>query len=808
MMAEEPIDPWKESQAQTEEAASSTPDVAQASPSSSPARSPSPPSSNPTSATTSTTTPAADAAAIPPAAPVPAPGPATDPTGLDRCAATGVPPVLKTAPGVLSQTEASTPSTPIQPGFMPLVSVVDFHHARGPEVEYWFGADEGQDPAVEYGWSLLPFMALSDGAHASSEDFSYFTLLRPESSKNGPAISLFGIACTRQLDSTLLKVRPADVTRSTVQKAVVVITDSPQHFGMLRERLSIVTQAWFAQREFTDVEILHHFQESLADDKRRGMMSPNVDGGDQYLGLSLREFVHEFKWQTLVLLKCCLLQPKMLFFGTRCDRLCMVQFCLISLIPRLIRSMQDCADPDLNAYEKTLAKSVSFRSSDRASTMAFMGLPLQIFGKGALFGPYTPLQQLDVLADVGTKSYIVGSTNSLLLQQRDRYSDILINLDEGTINITSTSLRSALNLTAADRRWIDFLTQAVNDTWDDANPANPTNLQYMGSEAFIRMQFEEYIVAMLSSVRYHLFIQKHPSQRLSYIDGDPSVDFGFDWVEAWTRTENHRMWYTHTDDAMFDIVVPRHPCAGGLTMDDVQRRIAEQVKELHLDDKLAQSREAIGRNWAAGKDRASAVVNKLWTDVETFREVQRKKTEEERQKDLQGETQTQPQQPNSAQSNGQGGIADEKASGMTVGERASSYMSSWANWAGEKRKTGGGWSFGRKAQANTPPQSESPSPNNGDKAEGAYSSPRASMSNYQSLHKSNLSGSSFELAADVHSDDEHDDGRTHQLLLTKSHGSSVTGDSASISTATTATTATTVATTMATAGASGSEKKQ
>lgn len=51
-------------------------------------------------------------------------------------------------------------------GFMPLVSVVDFHHARGPEVEKWFGADEGRDPAVDYDWTLLPFMALSDGAHA------------------------------------------------------------------------------------------------------------------------------------------------------------------------------------------------------------------------------------------------------------------------------------------------------------------------------------------------------------------------------------------------------------------------------------------------------------------------------------------------------------------------------------------------------------------------------------------------------------------------------------------------------------------
>lgn len=48
----------------------------------------------------------------------------------------------------------------------PLVTVVGFHHAKGPEVEAWFGAEDGADPAVDYGWTLLPFMALSDGAHA------------------------------------------------------------------------------------------------------------------------------------------------------------------------------------------------------------------------------------------------------------------------------------------------------------------------------------------------------------------------------------------------------------------------------------------------------------------------------------------------------------------------------------------------------------------------------------------------------------------------------------------------------------------
>lgn len=143
---------------------------------------------------------------------------------------------------------------------------------------------------------------------SSTEDFSYFTLLRPE--QDGlPATSLFGISCTRQLDASALLNRPADVTRSTVQKAVVVIADTPQFFGVLRERLSVVTTAWFAQREFTDTEILRRFQESLQEEKERGVGTGDEDR-EEYLGMSLRELVREFRWQTLVLFKCCLLQPK------------------------------------------------------------------------------------------------------------------------------------------------------------------------------------------------------------------------------------------------------------------------------------------------------------------------------------------------------------------------------------------------------------------------------------------------------------------------------------------------------------------
>lgn len=140
--------------------------------------------------------------------------------------------------------------------FQPLVCVVDFHHARGPEIERWFGVEDG-DPTAENDWQLIPYMALPDGAHASEEEFSYFSLVyKGSSGKDVEPTSVFGISCTHQIDTAELLYRPEDVTRSAVQKAVVAITDKPQSFSALREKLSAVTQAWFAQKDFRDMEIL------------------------------------------------------------------------------------------------------------------------------------------------------------------------------------------------------------------------------------------------------------------------------------------------------------------------------------------------------------------------------------------------------------------------------------------------------------------------------------------------------------------------------------------------------------------------
>ncbi|RDW76694.1 putative Avl9 protein [Aspergillus mulundensis] len=591
----------------------------------------------------------------------------------------------------------------------PIVLVIDFHHARGPEIELCIGP-EGTDPAAENDWSLLPFMALSDGAHMSTEEFSYFTLRR-KGTDTEPPTSLFGIACSRQIDSKALIQKSPDVTRSTVQKAVVVVTENPKSLGQLREKLSVVTSAWFAQRDFSDLDILKKFREGL-------VISLAKEEGfkDQTLGLSLREMIHDYKYQTLVLFKALLLQPKMLFFGSRCERLCMIQFSLVSLIPGLMNHLQDCADPSFDTYAQTVEKPTSLRTSDRSSLLAYMGLPLQIFGKGSMFGPYTPLQQLDLLADDGTKSYVVGSTNSLLLQQKDRYSDLLINLDEDTINITSPSLRNALTLSTADRRWIDAITQIVNDTWDEAHPNQPKTHGYMGSEEFIRLQFEEYLLALLSSMKYHEELnsyltgdtaRRNRAQLDSYnIEGDPALEFNQEFLTQWRNTSNYALFQRLTSDALlFSVAEPRHPSAGGLTIDDVQRRISQQVADLHLDEKVREGREALNRHISTGQKKVSAAFNSFWADIEAMREAQRKRNEDKATSqsprpslDRSSTLPTSPAESTSAAASASSWFPNRKvavpavdmtqaqASVSAVGQKAGAYFSSWGTWASEKRK--------------------------------------------------------------------------------------------------------------------------
>ena len=225
---------------------------------------------------------------------------------------------------------------------------------------------------------------------------------------------------------------------------------------------------------------------------------------------------------------------------------------------------------------------------------------------------------------------------------------------------------------------------------------------YVGSEEFIRLQFEEYLLSLISSVKCHNYLTQHstnPKVMLPQVEGDPTNDFGADWIEAWSRSSCYKVWDRNTDSHLFDIVEPKHPCAGGLTIDDVQRRIAEQVKEFHLDERFAVGKEVLGRNFQAGREKASTVFNKLYADMEVFRETQRRKQEEARlaaEKNGEKPPGSPGLYPPELNLNGA------KQTVQSVGSKAGAYIGSWGTWMGEKRKAGWGRSSSTSSKKESP----------------------------------------------------------------------------------------------------------
>ena len=389
------------------------------------------------------------------------------------------------------------------------VCLVDFHHKRGPEVEYWYGLPDSCN--TNELWPNLPFQALPDGSHSFEETFTYFTLLYNERRKCSPEnqggasnlpddelsdyTTLFAISCSRQIDSDKLTHKSLDVTRSTVQKAVVVIARKPI-FGQIKDKLSIVTNAFFLQHDFGDKSIIISLCENLKSIYNQVEPISSVDNG-LYVGLCLRKILYDFKKDVLLIIKALLLERRVIFYGSDVELLCNLQFGLLSLIPNLISNLQDSGSPLLYNDLSQLKAADSFKSSDRQSVLRFLGLPLQIFEKGGMFSPYTPLQQVNDIKSEMTKFFIVGTSNSLLSEQRDELCDIFINVDEKSVDLIDKSLAPILQLTSHDKKWIESIVSLVTDTWNENDEETPKNSQYEGSEDFIRWQFEDYFTGCL-----------------------------------------------------------------------------------------------------------------------------------------------------------------------------------------------------------------------------------------------------------------------------------------------------------------------
>lgn len=156
---------------------------------------------------------------------------------------------------------------------------------------------------------------------------------------------------------------------------------------------------------------------------------------------------------------------------------------------------------------------------------------------------------------------------------------------------------------------MDGVIQVVQDTWNNADPGQPDQMQYEGSDDYIRARFEEYIFGVLSAAKY---LHLHPNgPDLAVVQS-----FGAEFLDAFCRTRVFNEWHSYTDDTLCDLISHQHPFTGKTTaMSDVALRLQAGLHDLHLDENWTPTKEAFTAALQAGSSSLSKVTNAWRQDL-------------------------------------------------------------------------------------------------------------------------------------------------------------------------------------------------
>lgn len=300
------------------------------------------------------------------------------------------------------------------------IAVVGFHHKKGCQVEFSYpplveGDDENSGNLPEE-WKCLPFLALPDGAHNYDEDTTYFHL--PPRSHYAQQTTVYGVSCYRQISTHLLKRKDDDVTRETVQKSVVALSQLPM-YGLLHAKLKMITQAYFEEKDFAKNDILKELFLHM------NLSIDRMDDSKKYLGLSPRQLVLVFQHKILVLFKLILLERKVLFYTSPVSKLVSSIMSLLSLFPNLV--------------EKGLSQSTV--SHKQYSTMLNAKIPKEDTNLSA-----TSRESSDM--DLVYLKESVIETNSEFIKKNQEQSNPISSYNERShTNDSSSSISEVLNNT-------------------------------------------------------------------------------------------------------------------------------------------------------------------------------------------------------------------------------------------------------------------------------------------------------------------------------------------------------------------------
>eukprot|EP00128_Syssomonas_multiformis_P009472 Colp12_sorted_trinity150504_noHs@17514 len=320
------------------------------------------------------------------------------------------------------------------------VLLVCFHHQYGPMVEYAYPPlpmEKGR-AVLPVEWKDLPFISLPDGVHHFEQEYTYFIVADPENKGK----KLFGVACYRQMESQKLVNRGPDITRSTVQKSICVLTSLPL-FGYVRTKTEMVTHAFFEQYDFSKKELLEELYNSL-----HVALAKQVDATQLYLALPLQNLLRTFKHELILIFKLLLLECKVILHSSVASDAATAVLALASLIPGLTASGYG------SCLEASQYLTPASYEAEAEARLKGVGLPLRLYATEThVLQPYAVLQQISMLKDPAMNFF--AGTSNMLLTQSTVPADAVIMLDQGTIDLRHPGLKHRFSVSNADFRFME-----------------------------------------------------------------------------------------------------------------------------------------------------------------------------------------------------------------------------------------------------------------------------------------------------------------------------------------------------------------
>lgn len=444
------------------------------------------------------------------------------------------------------------------------IFLVGFHHQKGSTVEYSYPPINTTDSAsasltesLPQQWRSLPHIALPDGCHNYREGHVTFTLPTED-------MVVYGVSCYRQIDSNELTSVSSDITRSTVQKSICVISKWPI-YDFLISKVELTVHAYFNAKDLNDRELLIHTYHNLNATLTLDLALCVCCHSNKLAGL-----IELYQHSILQLFKAVLLEKRILIYGHNPSDVSHLVTSLLSLFPLYYQSLID--QSLVNEY----------------------GLPL----KTKLYvQPYLPLQELRQLSSLqDERGILVGVSNPLFYKRASELCDVCFVMENKAIDIHETSLYASLNLSTADLRFYTLIKEGVTSGDERGSRGSvpsesATITNWNGSVEWIQAQFKSYLLSLLSSVR----------------NGNPDTlnDFNLHFVQSFSKTFSYRKWVESVPQT---VVQPGHMCQGDLSFSDIKHHLLVEATELVGSDNV----EKLVRKTGDLKNSVSEKVNHWW----------------------------------------------------------------------------------------------------------------------------------------------------------------------------------------------------